>query len=86
MNILASLVLAVLANIPPAACTSSSKALVMTCLVSVSPDSQAQEPLRAGAKAATFSLCPGLRSEPGRRSVQNIMVSSTDELTKQKGT
>lgn len=57
VSILASLMLAALANIPPAACTSPSKALVMTCLVSVSLDSQARELLRAGAKAAAFSLC-----------------------------
>ena len=35
VSILASLMLAALANIPPAAGSSPSKALVMTCLVSV---------------------------------------------------
>lgn len=47
-----------LLDIPLAACTSPIKAPVMTCIVSVSLDSQAWEPLRTGAKAATFSLCP----------------------------
>lgn len=76
MSILASLMLAALANVPPAACTSSSKALVMTCLVRASLDSQAWEPLRAGAKAATFSLCPQSsdQSQAGE-GVQNIIVS-----------
>lgn len=53
-----------LLDIPLAACTSPIKAPVMTRIVSVSLDSQAWEPLRTGAKAATFSLCP-------QRSVQS---------------
>lgn len=47
-----------LLDIPLAACTSPIKALVMTCSVSGSLDSQDWEPLGAGAKTAGFSLCP----------------------------
>lgn len=71
-----------LLDIPPAACTSPIKALVMTCLVSASLDSQAQEPLGAGAKAAAFSLCPqGSVQSQAREGAQNILSSAGTQLT-----
>lgn len=58
LDILANLMLAALARHSPGCLHFPHQSTVMTCLVSVSLDSQAWEPLRAGAKAATFCRVP----------------------------